>query len=221
MAKPYYHQGGITIYHGDCREILPALTFSVIVSDPPYGLDTSYGRKSLQIAGDGDNTLSEWLIDGWPGMFPMAVFADFMTKPGGQPRRQLAWDKGHFGLSGSDLPWLVSHEVVWIYGSGWIGKKRGSVLRTPRVRAPVHPTEKPVDLLRSIVVCAPSGVICDPFMGSGTTLVAAKLERRQAIGIEIEEKYCEIAASRLDQQTLDFGSEESVEADHQLSLLEG
>tara|TARA_Y100000034_G_C6703485_1_gene310377 strand:- start:59 stop:670 length:612 start_codon:yes stop_codon:yes gene_type:complete len=200
--NPYYSDDAVTIYHGDCQEILPTLTFDVIVTDPPYGLGMGYGRQSVPIAGDGDTKLTEWLVDGWSDTVPMAVFADQMAKPVGQPRRQLIWDKGAFGLSGSDLPWLTAHEVIWIYGSGWAGKKRGTVLRTPRIQAPVHPTQKPARLLRGIVDCAPDGVICDPFTGAGSTLRAAKDLGRKAVGIELEERYCEIAAERMAQEVL-------------------
>ena len=62
---PYYSDDSVTIYHGDCREILPALTFDVVVSDPPYGLGWAYGRQSREILGDGDVALTDWLVSGW------------------------------------------------------------------------------------------------------------------------------------------------------------
>jgi len=201
-TDPYYSDDSVTIYHGDCRDILPALTFDVIVTDPPYGLASAYGRQSREILGDGDVALTDWLVSGWSDLVPMAVFADCMHGPFGRPRRQLVWDKGAFGLSGSDLPWIRAHEVAWIYGAGWSGSKRGTLLRTPRIQAPKHPTEKPVRLLQRIIVCAPVGVICDPFMGVGSTLRAAKDLGRKAVGIELEERYCEIAAERMAQEVL-------------------
>ena len=99
-------------------------------------------------------------------------------------------------------------EEVYVLGSGFIGKRGGSVIRVPRVSATgmLHPTEKPVSLMEKLVAACPaSWTVADPFAGSGTTLVAAKNLGRRAIGIEIEERYCEVAAKRLAQGVLDFG----------------
>ena len=200
--QPYYQDDQVTIYHGDCREILPLVQPAVIVSDPPYGLASAYGRLSRVIPGDDDAALSDWLVTGWSDRLPMAIFADNMRGPIGRPRRQLVWDKAAFGLSGSDLPWINGHEIVWIYGHGWSGRKRGTVLRTPRLQNPDHPTEKPPRLLQRIIDCAPPGLVCDPFMGGGSTLRAAKNLNRNAIGIELEERWCERAALAMAQEVL-------------------
>ena len=161
-----------------------------------------YGRANQIIHGDGDTDLFQWLIS-IIGDTPALIFGMWQCLPNVEPRRQLVWDKCNFGLSGSDLPWINSHEVAWVYGKGWIGSKRGTVYKTPRHHGAVHPTQKPVDLMKWILSCAgPAWKIIDPFMGSGTTLEAAKLMGRQCIGIEREEKYCEIAARRLSQECL-------------------
>jgi DNA modification methylase len=106
-------------------------------------------------------------------------------------------------------PFGCSYELVWISGDGWQGKRRGSVLRAvhPSNAATIigHPTPKPVGLMEALLSYAPAGTIADPFAGSGSTLVAAKQLGRRAIGVELEEKYCEIAARRLCQDVLDFG----------------
>jgi len=105
------------------------------------------------------------------------------------------------------LPWGPSDEEVYIIGEGWAGTREGTILRRRRIGGRgLHPTEKPVDLLENLIRKAPSGTVLDPFLGSGTTLVAAKNLGRRAIGIEIEERYCEIAAKRLCQGVLELES---------------
>ena len=208
MPDSYYEDDLITIYHGDCQELLPDLVFDVVVTDPPYGLQgtrapTGYGRNNRKIDGDLTSDLLEWLVIYCSeNKTPLLTFSDALAPPIGEPRRQLIWNKKMFGLSGTNLPWIFSHEVCWIYGEGWGGYKRGTVLNYTRLQKPNHPTEKPLELMRDIVGCAIQGVILDPFMGSGTTLRAAKDLGRKAIGIEIEEKYCEIAVKKLAQEVL-------------------
>ena len=105
------------------------------------------------------------------------------------------------------LPWKPSHEEIYVLGSGFSGPRTSDVLRYPPVQSMaangrLHPLEKPVGLLRMLLAKCPSGTVIDPFMGSGPTLIAAKDAGRRAVGIEIDEHYCEIAAQRLSQQTL-------------------
>jgi site-specific DNA-methyltransferase (adenine-specific) len=107
------------------------------------------------------------------------------------------------------FPWSPSFEMICIYGDGWSGHRGDSVLTGLTVPTwntgsakRVHPHEKPVDLLAQIITKADGETILDPFMGSGTTLRAAKDLGRRAIGIEIEERYCEIAAKRMAQEVL-------------------
>jgi site-specific DNA-methyltransferase (adenine-specific) len=119
----------------------------------------------------------------------------------------LTWDKGDWpGMGDLALPWGPSTENIYVLGSGFTGKRSGSVIRENRLTGDiVHPTEKPLPLMQSLLLhCPDKWSIADPFTGSGTTLVAAKNLGRQAIGIEIEERYCEIAAKRLSQEVLPF-----------------
>jgi site-specific DNA-methyltransferase (adenine-specific) len=210
--KPYYEHGGITIYHGDARELLGGWRPDAIISDPPYGLagngrPEGYGRGVGVVSGDSTPDLAQWLEQYvYDVGVPAVLFGMWQRVPIWPPRRQLVWDKGKFGLSGTDLPWISSHEIAWVFGKGWLGTKRGTVYRSRRAWSTVHPTQKPVDLMQWIISSAVSEwTILDPFMGSGTTLVAAKNLGRTAIGIEIEECYCEIAAQRLSQEVLDLG----------------
>jgi site-specific DNA-methyltransferase (adenine-specific) len=103
-------------------------------------------------------------------------------------------------------PWKPNYELAWIYGTGWTGPRTSSILRyrvlPGNFTARDHPTQKPVALIEEIILKAPPGVIADPFAGSGSTLVAARNLGRKAIGVEIEERYCEIIALRLAQGVL-------------------
>jgi len=116
----------------------------------------------------------------------------------------VVWDKGYAGLGAG---FRAQHEFVVLASNGqakWHSYDYGNVLKSTRLTDTDHPHQKPQDVVQKIVrTCSPiDGVVIDPFMGSGTTLVAAKLEHRNAIGIELDEAYCEIAAKRLSQEVL-------------------
>lgn len=220
--EPYYSDDHVTIYHGDCREILPDLgRVDLVLTDPPYGINyvsnSGVGKGTTPITNDGarlslrlyrdvlrvlqaDHVLWFTRWDAWPdvwvdlGMwFPM--------------RGLLVWDKASPGM-GDLKHWGPSYELIASAGVGQIvGPRDGSVLRYPTVpsHGRLHPTEKPVEMLSHLIAKLDAGTVLDPFMGSGTTLRAAKDLGRKAIGVEIEERYCEIAAKRLSQEVLDFG----------------
>ena len=128
----------------------------------------------------------------------------------------LTWEKGeHVGMGDLSLPWKPNTEEIYVIGSGFTGRRDGSVLKHLAIAGTVgqavkgtrqHPTEKPTSLMAELIAKTP-GVIADPFAGSGSTLVAAARLGRKAIGVELEERYCEIAARRLSQGVLDFGGE--------------
>ena len=203
---PYYADDLVTIYHGDCREWMPEA--DVIVTDPPYGTDNwgGYGRRQLglhTIANDSDTTVRDDVLALW-GNRPALIFASpRAAAPLGHWDATLVWDKGRPGLGS---PWRWQHELVFVRGA-WSNKPGvPSVLRHVPIYDPDHVHEKPLGLMRRLMAGAPDGTILDPFMGSGSTLVAAKDLGRRAIGIEIEERYCEIAARRCSQEVLGLGA---------------
>jgi len=209
-VRPYYERDGITIYHGDCREILPTLAADVMVTDPPYGSNYSSGMdgpyRGVTIANDQDVSCRDEVLALWKG--PALVFGEWRN-PVPNARQAMVWDKGlAAGMGDLSLPWKPNWEMVFVIGTGFSGKRTSGILVGSVVtwasKGRVHPNMKPVSLMADLIAKCPAGLVLDPFMGSGTTLVAAKLEGRRAIGIEIEERYCEIAAKRLAQGVLDF-----------------
>lgn len=221
--KPYYQDDEVTLYHGNCLEITEWLRADVLVTDPPYGiggkLSSSWkGKKPKGWAPvhqrqtwDDDLQTRDAMLSMW-GDKPSCVF--------GSPRRldaapvfremPLVWDKQTVGMGDTSFPWGPSYELIFIAGKGWSGKREGSVIRVgthlPTAARDVgHPTPKPIPLMELIVSKAPKGIVCDPFAGGGSTLIAARNLGRKAIGIELDERYCEVIARRLSQDILNFG----------------
>jgi site-specific DNA-methyltransferase (adenine-specific) len=199
---PYYDDGAVTIYHGDCREILPSLppTF-LVVTDPPYGIDhrASTYWNGERIYGD-DEPFDPGPLLAFSGqvLFGANFYADRLPPSAGW----IVWnkrDRVSRGLPGSDaeLAWTNLLTQVRILTHVWIP-------HTLRTEPAYHPTQKPVALMREILGLVGDGEdrILDPYMGAGSVLRAAKDVGQQAIGIEIEERYCEIAAERCAQEVL-------------------
>ncbi len=229
--KPYYDEDGITIYHGDCLEIAPALDYAAVVSDPPYGMNADTdsrrfsggkygttsgaagirngrnpGKNHARVVGDDEPfDPTPWIDREWVVLFGANHFAARL--PVGTT---LVWIKRSDDLFGS---FLSDAEVAWRKGGHGVYCYRKQFPPPSRMKevgasSCPHPTQKPEGLMRWCIQrsgAPDDAVILDPYMGSGTTLVAARLEGRKAIGIEIEERYCEIAAKRLAQGVLPFG----------------
>ena len=206
MIAPYYQDDHVTLYHGDCREITEWLAADVLVTDPPYGMAYKSGWSGRSIANDLDACVRDAALQAW-GDRPALVFGRWSVPHPPATKVCLTWDKGDWpGMGDLGLPWGPSTEEIYVLGAGFHGKRSGSVVRCDRLTGGIaHPNEKPVSLLVGLLTKCPPGVIADPFAGSGSTLRAAKNMGRKAIGIEIEERYCEIAAERLGQEVLDFG----------------
>jgi DNA modification methylase len=215
VSEPYYQEDGITIYHGDCREILPALPRAdLLLTDPPYGIGIQ-GRngisKQAQTVDYGEVTWDDAPID--PALLQLAIRSAFHAVVFGgnyyavpPSSCWLVWDKdnGANPFADCELAWTNLPKAVRRLRYRWQGMIQEVMGHAKEKRQ--HPTQKPVPVMEWCIGQAPDScqTILDPFMGSGTTLVAAKNLGRHGIGIEIEERYCEIAAKRLAQGVLDF-----------------
>jgi hypothetical protein len=213
LPEPYYQDDSCTIYHADCREVLPHLQADVMVTDPPYGIAYASGQIGLSwwhgemIACDEDTRVRDEVLAWW-GERPALVFGTWKMPRPAATRMVLIWDKGPaLGMGALDLPWKPSWEEIYVIGKGFHGYRGGGVLQFAPVQSMAyngrcHPNEKPNKLLKELVGKCPGATILDPFMGSGSTLRATKDLGRKAIGVELEERYCEIAAKRLSQMVL-------------------
>lgn len=223
--KPYYDEGGQTIYCGDCREILPQLgKFSLILTDPPYDEKTHSGARygfretssAIPFAPLGDvAATATMLLDasrGWVIAFcALEMFGAYRDGAGERWVRAGFWRRpdGVPQFTG-DRPGQPGEGIAIMHAGGkktWNGRGRHGYWECPVERDNrAHPTQKPLRLMVALVrdFAQPSDSIVDPFMGSGSTLVACKLEGQRGVGIEIEERYCEIAANRLRQKVLAF-----------------
>lgn len=228
--KPYYDHGGVRIFHGDCREVLRSIeAVDLILTDPPYGVSYETAWRSRNdklrtpVANDSDLSV---VAEAWP--IALEKLADDRHWYAfASPRRigeaekifagakhLLAWDKGDRGTVGDlEAGFGEAWEAIF-YGMKGRRPLRGSRPRTvlrhdwSSTMDPVHPTVKPVVMLRRMINWSTDAgeLVLDPFMGSGTTLRAAKDTGRRAIGIEVEERYCEIAAKRMSQEVLPLGA---------------
>jgi DNA modification methylase len=214
---PYYADDLVTIYHGDALDVLSRLMGRLlIVTDPPYGIGlANHGhanfrrrRVSWEIAGDHDQTLGQSAIDLAASLdWPTIAFAHPMRPWSGTWRQHLVWDKGGaFGGGGDPLTcWKQTWELIQVSRTGELsGPRDSAVLRFQPDKADyaLHPSPKPVELLRYLIGKVADLPVVDPFMGLGSAVRAAKDLGRRAIGIEIEERYCEIAAQRCSQEVL-------------------
>jgi len=205
----FYDEGGITIYHGDACAF-PAWRDVVLVTDPPFGIDYRSGRprregNARSIVGDEGTSVRDAVLAAHEGA-PALVFGSPRAPEPVGVRARLVWDQdGALGMGDLSLPWKPSWQFIYVIGGPWAGRRDcGSVLRYPPVQSVgrAHPHEKPVGLIHLLLDKCPPLAVLDPFMGSGTTLVAAKAAGRRAIGIEKSERYCELAANRLAQEVL-------------------
>lgn len=244
--KPYYENFGITIYHGDCREVLPLVrseTVSACITDPPYG-----------------QTSLKWdrRVRGWLSLLPgqtlwcfgsmrfFMVEAEAFILADWKLAQDVVWQKHNGSNFHADRFRRVHESVAQFYKGPWSAvykspqrtadaTKRtvrtkgrpphmGHIVRTPyqtvdggeRLQRSViearschgkalHPTQKPIEIITPLIKysCEPEGLLLDPFMGSGSVLVATRLLSQRAIGIEVQERYCEIAAKRLETTPLE------------------
>ncbi len=226
--KPYYEKDGISIYHGDCREILPSLgSFDVLITDPPYGvnLGAHAGGKETRVGllvksggyEDSPENFCEVVVPAisrslevcergmvfcvppsmWQLPAPDAIGGVFVS--GAVGRNRWGWSSLIHCLLYGVAPNLKNGAKATAIASNAMAEKTG------------HPVTKPLSWLRWAVSLgsAEGDTILEPFAGSGTTLLAAKQLGRRAVGIELSERYCEIAAKRLDQKVFQFPKDET------------
>lgn len=241
LPKPYYQDESATIYHADCRDVLPFIadgSIDMMWTDPPYGHDNHEGDlnaalnkhrnlKNKPIENDSPDAMRE-IVD-----FVLTQAARFLTPSccccccgGGGPRPTFAWLADRMDREGLDF----FHSVIWDKvnpGLGWRYRRqhemvmvayrkggklswnedepaRANIISESKPRNSEHPNEKPLDLVKGFIQrhTLPGQIVIDPFMGSGTTLRAAKDLGRISIGIEMDEKYCALAVQRLKQEVL-------------------
>ena len=145
LPAPYYSDDAVTIYHGDCRELLPLMPkVDLVLTDPPYGIayeSGHEGRLPRSIEGDATTELRDWLISWWLPR-PMACFATWKCRPPVQPRGCLVWHKSAGGMGDLSFPWAPTFEMIWVYGDGWAGHRGDAVLNGRTVvtwnEGPVH-----------------------------------------------------------------------------------
>ena len=218
----YYQDEHVTLYHGDCLELTEWTNADVLVTDPPYGISweqpayktvgKSEGKRTklhLGIQNDGDLTARDAVLEAWAPR-PALVFGAIDQPFPARTKRVLVWKKPNdAGLFGQSI-WRKDWEPIFIVGK-WpqVPATESSVIGTlagshRQYAQGVHPHAKPIDVMERLIEKCPPGVIADPFAGSGSTLLAARNLGRKAIGVELEEKYCEIIANRLSQGAFDF-----------------
>ena len=201
MITPYYQDEWATIYHGDCRGILPMLDLvDLVLTDPPYGLGDKMQGGTWGVTRKQEMT--------WDKVAPTALVLSLLNKA----PEIVIWGGNYFPLPPSRgwLSWfkpdapptMANFELAWTNQDRNARQLSYSISATNAERIG-HPTQKPLALMRwSLSFFPKTQIVLDPFMGSGTTLRAAKDLGIKSIGIEIEEKYCQIAVERLRQESL-------------------
>ena len=215
MSTPYYQDELVTLYHGDCLEVTDWLAADVLVTDPPYGIGWKLGankRANSQahagIQNDSDTSFRDSALEAW-GDRPGAVFGSWRA-PAPRASQTLVWRKPiDAGVVGSVTGFRLDTELIFLTGK-WPKRNSSmsSVLTTDGGKNGYlvgHPHGKPVALMQQLIAVT-SGMVADPFSGGGPTLVAAASLGRHAIGVELEERYCELIAKRLSQQAFNFGA---------------
>lgn len=207
--NPYYSDNLVTIYHGDALEVMPRVADVdnryALITDPPYGVGMDAFADDFGIGCEG--------VNGAPGLLA-AVFMSprrtpaFVTAVPSWTFERLLWMHKNADIAAPWRGWSMNSEAIIVlsrHGAIW---PQPTTYRTdtytvgPWERDGHHPNAKPVAVVADLVARLASDIVLDPFMGSGTTLVAAKSLGRRAIGIEIDEQYCERAAVRCSQEVL-------------------
>ena len=216
MKAPYFTDGQRTVYHADSVDCLEIVEADALVTDPPYGIGEAAGKNRSRSTIRGgreikakdygihhwDDECADDLLTLWVNLMDRSIVfgGNFYNLP--PASKWLVWDKDNSGdFADAELAWTNLPGAVRLKKYRWNGmiQEHGGRHKERRF----HPTQKPVPVMAWCLSFLPdTDVVVDPFMGSGTTLVAASLMGMKAIGIEREEKYCEAAANRLRQGVL-------------------
>jgi site-specific DNA-methyltransferase (adenine-specific) len=213
LPEPYYQDDSCTIFHGDSRELVPLLeddAVDMVLTDPPYGMNrfATDGKDFLRVVGPVLQDAFRCLVS--PGnMFVFTSTAEVVNVANAveQPLKRLLWmykpNDCTYPLGG----WLLTSEaILWFHKGNRLALEERrpfkhdtyTVTSVGQEGVTGHPTVKPIAVVSDIASrVRPGAMILDPFMGSGTTLLAAKRLGRRAIGIDVEENYCYLAAERL------------------------
>lgn len=205
--KPYYQDDSVTLYCGDNSQF-NIDEFDLLISDPPYGMNYQSNVRKLKhdkIHGD-----DHFNVNYLEGCINRAIFASYVFMRWdnlyqmSKPKSLIVWSKGGGFIGDLKHEHGRTWEAIAFYPSAKhkFIKRPSDVIEYKKTNNELHPTQKPVGLIRKLIDANYGKTIFDPFAGSGSTLVAAKASGRKAVGIEIDEKYCEIAAKQLEQEYL-------------------
>ena len=210
MVKEYYSNNLTTLYLGDCRDVT---LLGTLITDPPYGINLTNHDKDRstrglysKVHGDDNREVGMFVVSEAERLgLPTVVFASPMKPWPGKWRQHLVWDKGGAVGGGGDTKklWKLSWELIQVARTPALSGGRDEAVlnfKVGRSQFKLHPTQKPLDLMLYLIwkTTTENSTVCDPFAGSGTTLLAAQRLGRKSVGVEIEEQYCEIAAKRLE-----------------------
>ncbi len=199
---------GVILHLGDCRDILPGLTgIDAVISDPPYGMNKGFANDSPEVADGLVREVMAWAKDSangnvlafWSAQRTDVIEAVF------SPKRIMIWNKT-FAIYAPNNVGYRYEPIVWVSGKE-ANSKRGDIFEgfpiafKAQSENAAHPTQKPLSVMSEIIrdFTNPGDLVLDPFMGSGSTGVAAILFGRRFTGIEIEEKYFDISCRRMDE----------------------
>ena len=215
--KPYYQDDLVTLFHGDCLEVTDWLEADVLVTDPPYGqaYKSNMDRGSRTewhevISGDDTTEGRDSALKLWGEKKAALIFGTWKTPKPATTKQVVIWDKTPCGYMGDlQIPFGNAHEEIYCLGKyGWTGVREASIVRAQMLMSgdrdrPNHPTPKPIGLMEKLL-SKTTGIVADPFAGSGATLLAARNLGRKVIAVELDEQYCELIVSRLSQQVFDL-----------------
>lgn len=233
-VKPYYEDDAVTIYHGDCMDVLPTLSgVQMVLTSPPYNLGQPPGTKWTALSGGyGEHSddlphdeYVAWQHDVLNACWSTladdgAIYYQHKPRVGGPvvllplelnpslPLRQIiTWDRGS-GFNRTGSYYVPRYEWIMLLAKPAFRittRDVDDLWRIPPVSGSDHPAPFPLALATRAIGTTAAELVVDPFAGSGTTLRAAKDLGRKAIGIEKSERFCEMAAKRMGQEVLDLG----------------